>query len=229
MTAPELYAISQESKCEGKEECHWCGSPCKQIWLHDDTPNIIGQKRNANGVARPGNHWICIGCWLFNRQRISIRNLNGLMQDCQAPVNHSWWITNEDAISFSPNPKQGPEIYKLLLKPPIRFCLTILDGKTPIQNKLYHSVVNDLVEIKGHTPLHFTVNNIPHKYTIYELEETLKRKSDQGKEPGVRALLNLFGRPAEPEEEGNERGRYSKDKGKHKILSTVAASGKVIV
>jgi hypothetical protein len=50
------------------------------------------------------------------------------------------------------------------------------------------------------TPLDFTVNNIPHIFTVYDLQEAVKHGST-GKEPGARVLIKMLGPWKKPKEE----------------------------
>lgn len=194
-TASDLYALSQGTSNIGPEECHWCASNCKRIWFHDDAPPVPFI-RSKSMAMRTNNPYICTGCWLFRRKRITVTELGGKWKDGQQPICHSWWITDKGA--WVVNPKDPESIYPLLLKPPNRFVLAILDGVAA--NHLQLMQVNDIAEIRAETPLRFTVNNIPHTYTVYELQEALegagegKQIGDGGKQPGVGALIRLLGK-----------------------------------
>jgi hypothetical protein len=202
MTASDLYALSQGVSNQGNSECHWCGSKCEQKWVHDDPPAIVGT-RSTSYARRPANAYICQGCWLFRRTRITIPFINGDYQDGKAPKNFSWWITDTDAKAIPPI--ECPKLYDQLLKPPLRFVLALLIPDPAISGflKVPHSIgnviqlceVNNLKEIKAETPLKFTVNNIVHSYSIYELEEAIRNTEENGYAPGVRALIHLLGRP----------------------------------
>ena len=201
MNAVELFARSQSAKTEGPELCHWCGSSCNKMWVHDD----LGMKIYRPGPAindvvgipdlkrttakRPGDQFICIGCWLYRRKRITITFLSGRQVDRKEACNYSWWITEEGAWGLEQ--ADAEEIYLRLLNPPHRFVLSLLDHYGD-QNLLHLACGNDHIEIKADTPLTYTLNNKAMKYTVYELEEAMKHGTD-GKSPGVRALLEFFG------------------------------------
>lgn len=187
MNAPELYAISEGKKCEGKRECHWCGSACGENWLHDEPPLLIGVKRSFM-VARPNNPWICTGCRLWRRPRITVRFLDGIIRDNQSPATHNWLITDTGAKTF--NNSHHSVLYRFLTDAPPRFAL-ILHSPGGIAAAIQMAVVNETKDITVNTPLWFTLDNIKHQFTLYELEDALKR-SATGKEPGVRVLAAMF-------------------------------------
>lgn len=187
LRASQLYAISQGVNCEGRESCYYCGGPCTQGLLHTERRLSIGMKRTvpAKVLHSP---YLCVGCWLFRRQRLTVSFLGGLYKDRQCPVNHSWWVTEKGA--WGVGKADCAEVYECLLDPPKKFFLSLLDGGS--DNHIQLAVANDNQEVRADTPLNFTVNNIQHTYTTYELSEALKHGPD-GKEPGVRALIKIFG------------------------------------
>mgnify|MGYP001578518699 CR=1 FL=1 len=135
--------------------------------------------------------------------------------DGQTPWNHNWLITPEWAAAI--HPAGGPELAELLLKPPEQFILMLLSEPSlerqprrigAVLNKIHLAEVNELAELRGDTCIRYTLNNILHTYTPYELEQAFVTGTD-GKEPGVRALFDLFGLVprGKEEEEKKERGR----------------------
>lgn len=193
--ASELYAMTQGAVLCGPDECHWCGSPCQRLLAHDESPPLPGVRRTG-GARRPGNTFVCLGCWLWRRKRITIRFLRGLKgdyKDGQCPLWHSWLVT--DAGAWALRPEDRPRLWEVLLKPPLRFVLGLLDevGETSC---IHLMKVNDVQEVKADTPLTFTVNNVPYVYTVYELEEAILQ-GPEGREPGAQALLRLLGGPPE--------------------------------
>lgn len=210
ITASELYAVSQGGSCQGWSECHWCGSPCTTNWLHDDSP-IIPFVRYNTRAKKPLNPAICYGCWRWRWKRTAITYLSGSGKDAQCAQNHSWWITEAGAFAIRLDNREDREtLYPLLLNPPLRFCMTLLDGDGNT-NHLHLNNVNDNFEVKGETPLHFTINSIPHSYTTYELEMGL-RNGTQGKSPGVLALVRLIGGYIMPEKDDPQKrgtGRFA--------------------
>lgn len=188
MLASDLYAMAHTTKNEGLEECHWCSAPCKQLWIHDDLPPIPFTRSNST-ARRPANHFICIGCWRWHWKFTSVRFLNGDMIDRQSPKKHSWWITKNDARTI--RDRDYKLLYELLLKPPTTFCLClILDG---YENLLQSAIVNNNEIVKADTQLRFTINNIPHTYTCYDLENALTADDPSGLEPGVTSLIRFLG------------------------------------
>lgn len=201
-TAPELYALSQHFRCDGPYECHWCMGRCGPDFHHGEPPPVPFLK-GRSGAKRPANPWICKGCWLWNRQRITTTFLRGDWLDSQAPKKHSVWITEKEALTIRLK-EDGEELVKLLLKPPLRFVLSLISEG---ENLLHLCPVNWHERVKAETPLLFNANNITHEYTIYELKEALKF-GPEGKRPGVGVLMALLDlQPQPPEEEERKQGR----------------------
>lgn len=211
ITASALYAISQGGKSDaGDQECHWCAGKCPRIWKHDEPPLpyfVRVQDRARSPARRPANLWICRGCWQFRWKRVTLPFLSGGFKDGQCLINHSIWITEEGAWGIrTGDAVDREELYKKLLNPPLRFCLGLLDGNG-MTNHLQLMAVNDNVNgVNAQTVLEFTVNNILHHYTPYELETAL-RHGTQGKPPGVAALVRLLGPYEIKGKDPQERGR----------------------
>lgn len=186
LSAADLFALSQGSVNTGDQQCHWCGSACDRTWTHDDLPPVPFM-RSSPSARCPGNAWVCAGCWLWRRGSVTVNFLGGGQKDRQKAENHSWWVTEEGAWALAPSSKEA--IYQQLLRPPRRFLLAL---RTDIPTLLQLSLVNDNVGLDTQTPLKFTINNIPHQFTVYELTETLIH-GPEGREPGSRALLRHFG------------------------------------
>ena len=242
MLASQLYALSQGSECFGKEECHYCGAPCTQHIYHNE-PTLIPGMRRAYVAKRPGNSFVCLGCWLWRRKSITAEWLDqmatacerkewrtGELKDRQTPAYHSWLIIKEKAWAVKLFTEMGGvipinnRIYQILLDPPCLFCLSLVEG---CSNHLQLSVANENEIVKAETPLTFTFNGIPYVYTVYELEDEL-RNSSGGKLPGVSQLIRLLG-PCDlfpTEEKVVKMGRPEALKGGHITQKrVVAASG----
>jgi len=212
--ASQIYALSQNSKCSGEQSCHWCGGPCGRLWLHDDPPPVPCYRTNSS-ARKPANPYICCGCWLWRRKKITAPYLSSGMKDSQTPNSHSWWITESGAWALRPVENDSLALWKILASPPLRFVLCFVtsqplaSGRTDfpagISNLIHLAVANDHKEIKASTELHFTINNIPHSYTVYELEEATKHGAD-GKAPGVRELFRLLGQPQAAAEAPRQKG-----------------------
>jgi hypothetical protein len=209
ITAGDLYALSQQNRNTGDFLCHWCGSQCHGLWGHDDSPPIRGLK-NTTTAKRPGDPYICVGCWLWRRQRITVQHLSPKedgkiwQKDGQCPKNHSWYITRTG--SWIVTKHDFKDLYEILLKPPICFMLMLLNEPamgipkepTPkIVNQLHLARCNDLVKIEADTELWYTIDNIPYSYTIYELEQALLY-GKEGKMPGVHKLISIMGKQKLP-------------------------------
>ena len=115
-------------------------------------------------------------------------------------------------------------LYHFLLKPLGRWCLTLRadcrcweTGKggsafivpdpaiTATENMLHVARANNVPEVLAGTEFVFTLNNAVHSYSPYELEQGL-RHGKEGKEPGVRVLIELLGPhplPPEPPKPGD--------------------------
>lgn len=202
MTASELYAISQSTKCGGDDECYWCGSPCTKAMPHWETPAVAGTNTPRKFAARPGNQYMCVGCWMWRRRRVTAQFVGGGFKDGQAINLHSWWITTAGAYAI----RQGDEtaLYDRLLAPPGRFCLALLEGGC--RNEIQLMTTNDLKSVTVETPLAFTINNVRQTYTVYELEEGLTYGTE-GKMPGVRELIRILGAYTLPEVRRQPEGR----------------------
>lgn len=211
LTASMLYALSQGDHCQGPQECHWCCAPCEYSYIADDP--IIPFVKNPNQPKRPGNQFICKGCWLYRRRSITVRYLHGGFKDRQCPLDQSWWITNQEA--FAIRDADFATLYKHLLNPPIPFVLSLLDGITNI-NHIHQAFCNCLEELMADTPLLFTINNVKHTYTIYELEQAIQH-GPEGKEPGVQALWRFLG-PCIVKEDKRSKGRPTNEEQNSKSI-----------
>lgn len=207
MLASDLYAMSQNEKNKGTERCHWCGAatergrerhndpapgiPMRSQVSFDATGRLSGSAVNPLRACCPEEPWICRGCWLWRRERISVPYLSGGMSDRQAPMKHSWFVT--DKRSWGVRLADYGKLYELLLAPPRRFFLALLREKDKVPNLLHRAVANvfDRDVLAGDS-LSFTLNNTPMTYSPYELEQAL-RNGSIGKDPGVRALVSVLG------------------------------------
>ena len=218
LSASELYALSQTAVCSGPDDCHWCGSPCRRSLPHDDPTPPIGVKRREPAL-RPGNTYICVGCWLWRRTNLSVNFLSGGVTDRQTPSSHSWWITSDGAWGI--RHEDHGTLGQLLLNPPLRFCLMLL-GELQV-NHIQTAMANDLAEIKSDTPLTFTVDGKPLTYTVYDLREALK-SGPVGRDPGTTVLLRLLGSHAPKlSPEGEQPGGSGR---KHKEIQQDTPLGK---
>ena len=222
MLASELFALTQTNKCAGDLECHWCGGPCGRLLTHDDVQIRIPFVKNASTAKRPDNPYVCTGCWLFAKKRSTVNFLDGSYQDGQALAKHSWWIASGSTIAVKP--LDGKLIYDKLLSPPLLFSMCLLNQGGA--NRLHEATVNEFVEIKAETELHFTMNNLVMSYTVYELRYALESGDATGTEPGVQTLVGFFG-PCKLEVKEKKQGRPSTEVGKKTLepKDKVVASG----
>lgn len=217
LSASDIYALANNCRNGGREECYWCGSKCGQLWRHDESPLEIGV-RSLGYAKRPGNGWICAGCWNFRRRRVTVNFIDGTYVDGRTAQNFSWWFTPNSALAVPPS--NNNMLFDKLLNPPNQFVLSLIITDPVISgyigvptgtvNRLQFMAANNYEEIKAETVLDFTVNNVPHKYSVYELEEAIKRDEPNGWEPGVRALISFLGKPSKKEEK-NPSGRPIKE------------------
>jgi hypothetical protein len=199
LTASDLFALSQGSINDGKIfKCHWCGSPCGTDSPHDDVAPIpfVRSKSTAKCPSQP---YICCGCYLWKRPRVSINFLGGTLtdekgvernwfRDGQSAQNHSWWITEQGAWAIER--LDHPLLWDKLLHPPKRFVLAF---KVPEQKNLLQLLVaNDPGGIVGDTPLYFTQGGTKYSFSVYELEEAI-RYNPTPYGPGVNALFKIMG------------------------------------
>lgn len=208
-SAPAMYAAACGRECTGPDRCYWCGAPCPRLLPHDDPRPTLGMKANPHARC-PGNQYQCNGCWLFARKKVTVRWVAGDFTDGLTPARLSWWITPNAAAGIRPGP-DSHAMYAILLRPPLRFTLSLLAGTNQPPNRLQMALANDHREIKAGTPLTFTINGIPFAYTVYELEEALKTGDASGCEPGVRELTKLLGdypplKPQKIEKQGRPPG-----------------------
>ncbi len=199
MTASELFAIAHSTKVSGEDNCYYCAAPCKRLLLHDQPPPGIGQKR-AEPAMRPGSGYLCIGCWLYRRPRVTVHFLRPegeyCFKDGQCLKNHSWWL--DESGVWGIDEQSHPVLWEKLLKPPLRFALALREGAAAPANLLQVSVANDLLDVRADTKMHFTVNNVAHTYTIYDIEEGMKQGTN-GRESGVAVLFRMLGMPPRKE------------------------------
>lgn len=233
LSAADLYALANGGRNEGDQECHWCSSPAPRIWKHNEPPPLPFT-RSTSPARRPSSPYLCFGCWRFSWKRVTLNFLSGGFKDGRCAVDSSILFTEQGVWIVRPGDKEdAAALYPLLLKPPLRFGLMLLEGSH--RNNLGLGLVNDFPDgVKAETVLGFTINNIRHDYTPYELEEGL-RNGAQGKSPGVQALMRLFGVVQLPPKEGArpekmERGRPKPlEDGRQLQKMVVAKSGELAI
>lgn len=214
LTANALYAKTQGAANSGDQECHWCASPCERKWIHDE-PNPSALFIRRPGLAkRPANPWICNSCWLYRRKHTTVTTLTGKQIDRQCLLNYSWLMV-EEGIFVLVSPDDFSAVYDYLLRPPLVFCLSLLEPESGLKNHIQLCVCNQNTEvIAERTDLQFTFNNRIVNYNVYELQETLRFGDPDGKMPGARCLTNMLGK-YEFKRNGDgvkrERGRPKKE------------------
>ena len=186
-TATELYSNSQGYIHEGPDACHWCGSSCKRLVPHDDAKPIPGQ-RFITTAKYPGNTYMCVGCWLWKRRRLTAFFLDGALKDGQSPQQHSWWIEPASCKAIAmPDCRQN--LIDRLLQPPRQFALSFV--RFLLQNPIHLCPVNNNESIRADLPLEFAVDGKPFSYTVYELQVALK-EGPEGTENGVQELCRIL-------------------------------------
>lgn len=186
-TAADLYAVSQGKRNEGDRLCHFCGSVCTNKWKHDEPPPVP-YIRHSKLARHPINPYVCQGCFLWNRPRFTITSLGGEQKDSQSPKKHSWLITETDARFI--NYEDRGQLWKVLLRPPLRFALMLLD-KPNIDNHLQFGVLNNFGKIEGDTKLCFSVDTVVYEYSVYDLEMALTF-IEAARPKGILTLMNLL-------------------------------------
>ncbi len=205
MTASELFAQALGKTCDGKEECHWCGGKCGVSWIHDD-PGPAPYTKQKTMARKPGSRFVCVGCYNYRMKRVTVFYLMGGYQDKQAAQDHSWLMTPEGA--FAIRTEDHGLLWERLLNPPPLFCFSLIEDNRFNKNLIQWAMVNDHPKgVDLDTPLQFTINNVPHIYSVYELESALESREVVGKESGVRELLARLSPYKLPEKEKRGKGR----------------------
>lgn len=216
ISAVELFAMTHGKECKGSLECHWCASPCDRQWQHDDPPPVPFA-RTTSSAKRPSSPYICVGCLIYRRPSVTVQFMGGGFKDRQTLKHHSWWLDENGIVAIRPEDHQ--ELYKKLLSPPSAFSLALLYG-TRCENLINLAEANDFKPIQAGTTLKFTINNVLHEYSVYELSEGLKHGLE-GKMGGVRALVNLLGPLEMKSEEKRPRGRpANKDDSPRRVITS---------
>jgi hypothetical protein len=232
LSARDVYATASGFSLSGPDRCHYCGGACERTTTHNEpVPVLLGRtdtygvtRKKAEWAAYPGLPYVCLACQAWRRPRITVPYFGGGIKDGQTARKHAWYCTPGGAWGVGPS--SGPKLMERLLSPAARFFLALLEGDEPPDNLLQCFAVNDNDEIKAETPLHFTVNNVPHTYTVYQLEQAGLRRTTQGLDPGAAALVRILGpvpehliaglRRTEEEREAAENG--PKERGRPAVL-----------
>lgn len=213
-TASEVYALSQGAECVGPEQCHYCAGPCARSFTHGEPIGLFTGMPVGGVRKRPSCPYVCIGCWLWRRKRRGVAYMGGGNKENTTPCRHSWYVTPNGAWAISD--QSAPTLYARLLSPPPLFFLAFIEGDPSPDNLIQLGHANDNGRLNADTELTFTINNVPYRYTVYELEQAALT-GPQGREPGVQALLRILGQVpsdlikhvvvAETPEEKREKGR----------------------
>lgn len=191
--------------CEGPEECHWCTSPCDRKNPHDD-PYPIPFVKTLSSAKRPGNSYVCKGCMIYRRPKVTINYLNGGFKDGRCLLHQSWWMDESGIYVLGKDDYQA--LYQKLLNPPHQFVLSLIEEQFKVKNNIEDSVVNFNQPVAANTKLWYTLNNVRFSFEVYELGEAVKY-GVEGKMAGVRELVRYLG-PMEYETEERKRGRPPK-------------------
>ena len=123
-------------------------------------------------------------------------------KDKQTPKTHSWWITSGECLAIRERTEAASghldqhALYQRLMHPPEKAPFTLALITSGYANYPHRMVIN--ASSSGHTEgtmLAFTYNGVKHHYSIYELKSALLDGDGNGKEPGVRILLDSLGTP----------------------------------
>lgn len=189
LNAADLYALACGMSNQGPARCYWCGAACERTCPHGDLPPTPFVK-NYSGAKCPGEAYVCQGCQLFRRKRVTLPFLAEGFRDGQTTADHSWYLT--EAGVWGLRDADHLTLYKKLLEPPRRFVLALKTADCR-RTEIHLAAANDCPEIKANTPLSFTLNNKPQQYTVYDLETAIKQNNHVS--PGVQALIRFLGKP----------------------------------
>jgi hypothetical protein len=190
---PRLFAHAHGQEIRGPARCHWCGNPCDRLWPHDDLPPLPFTKQKYHALC-PSEPWVCVGCWLYRRKRVTLRFFSGDFRDGQAAGDHSWLLTEGGFWGLSPYCLKSPQLREFFLKPPLRWALAVRDGREPPACLIHRTPLNDLPEVQVGSLLRFTINNVEHTYSVFELSQAMAHGTP-GKQAGTRELFRLLGEP----------------------------------
>lgn len=210
LQSSELLAVVHKSPCSGSDTCHWCGASTERIWPHDE-PVYLPFSKGRSRAKCPGSSYICQGCWLYRRRRVTYNFFDSGFKDGQCLLDHSWLLTNEGIWIL--RREDYPLLWEFLLSPSLRFSLSLLSNDA-LKNEIHLTTLNDYPEIKADTQLSFNLDNTVLGYSIYELEHAIS-KSPNGSQPGVHALLRILGTPpTQKEVVKRDKGRPVTEDGK---------------
>ncbi len=173
-------------------------------------------------ARKPGNGFICSGCWIYRCQRVTLQFLTEGFRDGQTAASHSWWLSGEGFYAL--RKEDHTKLYEHLLKPPNRFALSFRSAAVP-RNELHCSILNDHAVLRADTELFFTFDNVPFIYSIHELEMAIKQGGN-GRLPGVQLLLRHLGKSLQPDPQFNklpQRGRppnLDEGKGNRRLVTS---------
>lgn len=213
LTASQIYALSQGSKCEGDRPCHYCGGPCGRDIPHGEAIRLF-TGRPVGGVRRnPSSPYMCVGCWLWRKKKVSVPWLSGGVKDGGTPARFDWVVGPAGAWGISPACRSA--LYRRLLSPEGPFFLMLWEGDGPPDHVIQCCPGND-GPYENTTEIGFALNNHALTYSVHELEQAA-RLGPQGRDPGVRALLRVLGdvpaeltahlKPPERPEDTDPKGR----------------------
>lgn len=157
LTVPALFALSQGARCEGKDICAFCGSPCGPD--HSTKPFkdkikitaamvTAGQKQSESTVC-------CKGCFLSFREKVTVNfppippETKPQREDQACVANYSWFITHELATAYQVTGKEDDNqthrkfLREALLNPPKSEWAAVL-VKNPKEPNFWRGRVNDL-------------------------------------------------------------------------------------
>lgn len=188
--ASQVYALSQGRKCEGGDQCHYCGSPCGKLHTHNEPiAPALGRPVGPGTRARPGSPFVCDGCWLWRGGKITAPFLSGGYKDGAKRGGFDWLFTPGNAWAIGPF--CNLKLYSTLTKPPLKFALMLSSSKCG-GTSLQCCPANDNRAVAADTPLKFSLDDVAFTYTIYDLEQAAAGNG-KGYDPGTRALLDYLG------------------------------------
>lgn len=206
--ASRMFAQSLGTDHTGPAECYYCGGPCPADLAHREPPPMIGRRGPLSKPARrPGSPYMCHGCQRWQVAKMTVPYMGGGLRERQPPGEAWWWISPTGSWGLSRESSEA--LYTRLMQPPCEFALILSDGGT---SHIQCASSNFNPVVTAATPLWLTLNNQPLQFSVYELYQAA-RGEVAGLEPGVRALVRLFGAvpaslvPSEETAAGEPKGR----------------------
>jgi hypothetical protein len=213
VTAPHLWAMTHghPGGCMGNFRCHYCGGPCTDELIHPEpAPSVRRFLSGGPEPSRcPSSPYMCKGCAHWRRGACTASFLGGGFLDRQRPFGWGWLVNRSEAKAISSG--SARRLWEQLLDPPCTFFLALRTCSGPAV-RLDAQKVNDHAVVSAQTELSFTVDNVEYTYTPYDAMQAVR--SGESHMAGVRALVELMGRPPQEFVPESEQPRDSPKRGR---------------